>query len=64
MSKARGEMVDHLLLHCLLATKIWSFFFSICGIQCCMAKQGAEFVGMLDGALWQSFYGRGLEDGT
>ena len=37
MCKKRGESISHLLMHCLVASEVWSFFFffffSIIGIQ-------------------------------
>lgn len=33
MCKKHGESVDHLLLHCDVARVVWSFFYSLFGVE-------------------------------
>lgn len=33
MCKRSGESIEHLLLHCPVATDTWSFIFVLCGIS-------------------------------
>ena len=42
MCKRRGESVDHLLLHCLIASELWSLVFCLFGIHCVMPYKVIE----------------------
>jgi hypothetical protein len=39
MCKKKGESIDHLLLHCDIACELWSFMFSLFGVEWVMPKQ-------------------------
>lgn len=48
MWKINGESVDHLLIHCPIATKLWSMVFTLCGIHLVMLKTAVDLL-----ACWQ-----------
>jgi len=54
MCKKHGESVDHLLLHCDVARVIWSFFYSLFGVEWVMPS---SVVDLLSG--WGTLLGRG-----
>jgi len=39
MCKKHGESVDHLLLHCDVARVVWSFFYSLFGVEWVMPSR-------------------------
>ena len=52
MCKSNGESVDHLLLHCLAATDLWSMVLSLFGVSWVMPKSVVELL-----ACWQGRFG-------
>jgi hypothetical protein len=50
MCKKTGESVDHLLLHCDVASALWSTFFSRFGLSWVIPRQVIDFL-----ACWWSF---------
>ena len=52
MCKKRGELVDHLLLHCLIASELWSLVFCLFGIHCVMPYKVIELF-----ESWQGKFG-------
>jgi len=54
MCKKHGESVDHLLLHCDVARVVWSFFYSLVGVEWVMPS---SVVDLLSG--WGTLLGRG-----
>ena len=52
MCKCNGESVDHLFLHCPVATDLWSMAFGLFGISLDMLQ---SIVGLL--ACWQGRFG-------
>ena len=52
MCKRCGESVDHLLLHCLIASELWSLVFSLFGIHCVMPYKVIELF-----ESWQGKFG-------
>jgi len=36
MRKKHGEFVDHILLHCDVARVVWSYFYSLFGVEWAM----------------------------
>jgi hypothetical protein len=54
MSKKNGESIDHLLLHCDVAWVVWSFFYSLFGVEWVMPRRVLD---LLSG--WGILLGRG-----
>ena len=44
MCKCSGELVDHLLLHCLMAFEVWSFIFYLIGVNWVMPRLVLELL--------------------
>jgi hypothetical protein len=55
MCKKKGESIDHLLLHCDTARELWSFMFSLFGIEWVMPQ---SVLGLL--TTWGASQGHGL----
>jgi hypothetical protein len=53
MCKTDGETIDHLLLHCPVAYDLWSFVFSMFGVQWAMPSRVLDLL-----ACWQGRFGR------
>ena len=53
MCKRSGESVAHLLLHCPIASELWSFIFSIFGVQWVMPSEIMDLM-----ACWCNGLGR------
>ena len=53
MCKRNGESVDHLLIHCSIASDLWSMVFTLFGIHWVMAKKVVDLL-----AYWQGKLGR------
>ena len=52
MCKINGELIDHLLIHCLLASDLWSIVFTLFGIHWALPKTLVELL-----ACWQGKFG-------
>jgi len=55
MCKKKGESIDHLLLHCDTARELWSFMFSLFGIEWVMPQSVLDLL-----TTWGAFRGHGL----
>lgn len=44
MSKQHGESVDHLLLHCIMPSGLWSLVFCLFGVQWVMPQRVVDFL--------------------
>jgi len=55
MCKKKGESIDHLLLHCDTARELWSFMFSLFGVEWVMPQTVLELL-----TTWGAFFGHGL----
>ena len=53
MCKCNGESVDHLLLHCLVATDLWFMVLGLFGVSWVMPKSVVELL-----AFWLGRFGR------
>ena len=42
MCKHYGESIDHLLLHCEVATKVWNEFFQLFGVSWVMPRKVSD----------------------
>jgi hypothetical protein len=54
MCKKHGESVDHLFLHCDVAWVVWSYFYSLFGVEWVMPSSVLD---LLSG--WGTLLGRG-----
>jgi hypothetical protein len=54
MCKKHGETVDHILLHCEVARVVWSYFYSLFGVEWVMPSSVLE---LMSG--WGTLLGRG-----
>ena len=57
MCKSNGELVNHLLIHCSIATELWPMVFSLFGIHWVMPKTVVDLL-----ACWQGSFGRHWND--
>jgi hypothetical protein len=55
MCKKKGESIDHLLLHCDAARELWSFMFSLFGVEWVMPQTVLDLL-----TTWGAFFGHGL----
>ena len=53
MCKCNGESIDHLLLHCPIASDLWSMILVLFGVSWVMPKSVVELL-----ACWQGCFGR------
>ena len=53
MCKCNGEFVDHLLLHCSIASNLWSMILGLFRVHWMMSKSIVEVL-----ACWQGEFGR------
>ncbi len=51
MCKCSGELVDHLLLHCLMAFEVWSFIFDLIGVNWVMPRSVLELLACWPGRI-------------
>jgi hypothetical protein len=45
MCKHYGEPIDHLLLHCEIATELWNVFFQLLGVSWVMPRKVSDSLG-------------------
>jgi hypothetical protein len=55
MCKKKGEAIDHLLLHCDTARELWSFMFSLFGVEWVMPQTVLDLL-----TTWGASFGHGL----
>ena len=55
MCKKNGVSVDHLLLHCEVATRLWHYVFTLFGIEWVMPRSFLDFL-----AYWNRVGGRDI----
>jgi len=55
MCKKKGKSIDHLLLHCDAARELWSFMFSLFGVEWVMPQTVLDLL-----TTWGAFFGHGL----
>jgi hypothetical protein len=62
MCKTSGESIDHLFLHCMVATELWSTILQLFGVG--NVVFGERYVGDLEGAKGQSDVDTDLANGS
>ena len=55
MCKKNGESVDHLLIHCEVATRLWHYIFTLFGIEWVMPQRVLDLL-----ACWNQMGGRDI----
>ena len=55
MCKKSGKSKDHLLLHCVYSSSLWSLVFRLFGLQWVMPKRVVD-VGLLERGLWHTLF--------
>ena len=54
MCKCNGESVDHLFLHCYIASDLWSIVLGLFGVHWVMPKSVVELFSLLARLVWLS----------